>query len=97
MVMVTLPCTFTINPYWNIPRSIVRNELAVKMLEDPEYLKSKQIEVLSGWEENPEVLDDSEVDWEAASKGDFSFRLRQKPGKDNSLGLIKFLLQLMKT
>jgi len=80
-----------INPYWNIPRSIVRNELAVKMLEDPEYLQSKQIEVLSGWEENPEVLDDSEVDWEAASKGDFSFRLRQKPGKDNSLGLIKFL------
>ena len=34
------------SPYWNIPASIVKNEILPKMKADPNYLKSKNMEVV---------------------------------------------------
>lgn len=34
------------SPYWNIPASIVKNEILPKMKADPNYLKSKRMEVV---------------------------------------------------
>lgn len=34
------------SPYWNIPASIVKNEMLPKMKSDPNYLKSKHMEVV---------------------------------------------------
>jgi murein L,D-transpeptidase YcbB/YkuD len=34
------------SPYWNIPASIVKNEILPKMKSDPNYLKSKNMEVV---------------------------------------------------
>lgn len=80
-----------VNPYWNIPASIVINETAGKVIDDPDYLEKKDLEILSGWGENPTLLDSDEIDWEAVQQGEMDFRMRQRPGKDNALGRIKFL------
>ncbi len=59
------------SPYWNIPESIVSNEIVPAMNLDPEYLAKKQMEITSTRNGLPVV--------------------RQKPGKLNSLGSVKFI------
>lgn len=59
------------NPYWNVPKGIVEEEIMPELEEDPEYLESHNYE------------------WHETSVGNRV--LRQKPGPDNALGLVKFL------
>jgi murein L,D-transpeptidase YcbB/YkuD len=77
------------DPYWNVPRSIAVREILPKLREDPGYLASQNMEVLVG----NHVVDPDLIDWNSLSWGDFPpYRLRQRPGPDNALGLVKFLL-----
>jgi murein L,D-transpeptidase YcbB/YkuD len=59
-------------PYWNIPPSIQRNEVAPAMRRDPKYLEKHGYEVVHGL--------------------GGSIRVRQWPGDQNALGLLKFSL-----
>ncbi|MNF32201.1 murein L,D-transpeptidase [compost metagenome] len=54
------------SPYWNIPNSIVENELESEIIRDPDYLVKHNMEKYKGG-------------------------VRQKPGPENSLGLVKFM------
>ena len=76
------------NPYWNVPDSIVRNEIAATGAEDPARLEEEGFEVLSGWDDDAEAIDPRAVDWEADRIG---YRVRQRPGPDNALGRVKFM------
>src|SRR3546814_10865626 len=49
------------------------------------------MEVLSDWSASPRVLPPSSVDWAAVAAGTQQVRLRQLPGRDNSMGRAKFL------
>lgn len=73
------------SPYWNIPASISRNEIIPNVLKDPEYLVSKNMEVVNN---SGKVVNSKNVDWSAKS---FPYMIRQKPGNDNSLGQVKFI------
>lgn len=77
-------------PYWNVPRSITENELLPRVARDLSYLRRNHFEVIDGWSEPADVLNPSAVDWEAV-RHDFPYRLRQRPGPWNSLGLVKFM------
>ena len=76
------------NPYWNVPDSIARNELLPQAVEDPDSLAAAGFEVMDGWSQDAAVVDWSDVDWEGER---FEYRLRQRPGPDNALGLVKFM------
>jgi murein L,D-transpeptidase YcbB/YkuD len=54
------------SPYWNVPRSIIQNEIKPAMENDPDYLQKKNMEWNNG-------------------------NVRQKPGEQNALGLVKFV------
>lgn len=54
------------SPYWNIPQSIVNNEIIPGMEKDENYLQKRNMEWIDG-------------------------RVRQRPGRNNSLGLVKFM------
>lgn len=73
-------------PYWNIPTSIVRNEVIPAMRRNRNYLAQHRMEVVQGGE----VVNSSSVDW-STWQGGGPFRVRQRPGPNNSLGLVKFL------
>lgn len=68
-------------PYWNVPRSIARGEMLPKIERQPDYLRSKNLEVVGG-------AGDS---LSAATLSSGSVRLRQRPGPNNALGLVKFI------
>jgi len=74
-----------VNPYWNVPSSIARNEIAPQLQGNPGYLASRNMELLyDGQQVNP-----YSVDWSRISMN--TFRIRQRPGASNALGNVKFL------
>lgn len=73
-------------PYWNVPASIVRNEIVPAMRRNPGYLAAQNMEVLKG----SAVVPAGSINW-AAYTGGGGYGIRQKPGPKNSLGLVKFL------
>ncbi|HFA59824.1 MAG TPA: peptidoglycan-binding protein, partial [Rhodospirillales bacterium] len=81
-----------LNPYWNVPPSIAVREILPKLREDPDYLKREGFEVLAGWEADAPVVDPATIDWKRVPARGFPYRFRQKPGPDNALGRLKFML-----
>lgn len=73
-----------INPTWTVPASIVKNEIAPKMLKDPTYLKRSHIRVLNA---HGEEVDPRSINW--ASERAAQYTLRQDSGSNNSLGSIR--------
>lgn len=80
-----------LNPYWNIPASIAREDLLPKQQKNPAYFTSQGIKIYPGYDYQVEPLDPNSIDWPAIEKG-FPYVLRQDPGVKNALGKIKFML-----
>lgn len=75
-----------VNPYWNVPSSIARNEILPRLLEDPGYANRGNYEVLY----NGQSVDPFAINWQAAAQQGMP-RIRQRPGARNALGEIKFM------
>ncbi|WP_338720979.1 L,D-transpeptidase family protein [Devosia sp. XK-2] len=76
-----------VNPYWNVPASIIRGEIAPAVLRNPGYTDSHNMDLLY----NGSPVSPWQVDWSQVSSSNFPFRVRQRPGAGNALGQIKFL------
>ena len=74
-------------PYWDVPRSIVLREMLSKIRANPGYLASQHLEIVSNGP-GAAVLPATAASVQALAVG--MARLRQQPGPDNALGLIKF-------
>ena len=79
-------------PYWNVPFSVIENELRDKLVADAAgYLESHDMEVVKGYGKKATVVNPSSVDWAGATKENFRFTLRKRPGPKNDLGDVKFI------
>jgi murein L,D-transpeptidase YcbB/YkuD len=76
-------------PYWNVPASILRNELLPQIRRDPAYLGRQNLEIVQGDGDNSPVL--APTPDNIARLGQGGVRLRQRPGPNNALGLVKFM------
>jgi murein L,D-transpeptidase YcbB/YkuD len=72
------------SPYWNIPPDIGQNETLPAILKDADFLERNNMEIID-LEGNP--LDPMTIDLEDPTR----YRFRQRPGRENSLGLVKFM------
>lgn len=75
-----------LNPYWNVPKSIVKDEIFPKFRVDASYLEKSKFELVD-WDEQP--MEIAQLTLENIEAG--TIRIRQKPGPDNALGLVKFM------
>jgi murein L,D-transpeptidase YcbB/YkuD len=80
-----------INPSWNVPDSIARKEILVKIKNDPHYLAEQNIKVLRGRGPHEEEIDPETIDWSVITPDSLMYRFRQDPGPLNPLGRIKFM------
>ncbi len=83
-----------LNPNWNIPDSIAKNELIPKLLKDPNYLANNGIDIYAGWNGAIEKVDSKEVLDSAILQDETNlqtFRFSQTSNKDNPLGKMKFM------
>jgi murein L,D-transpeptidase YcbB/YkuD len=78
-----------IRPYWDVPRSILVNEMLPKIRANPRYLAAQNLEIVSGQSDSSPTVPPTPENIEALAAG--RLRVRQRPGEDNALGLIKFM------
>ncbi len=90
-VLSSLISEFVLNPYWNVPKSITKNEIIPKVQEDPDYLVKNNMKVISRLHNRNYFLDPKDVDWMNLDIDNAPLRIRQDPGKINALGGIKFV------
>lgn len=76
-------------PYWDVPASITQHELLPLLRRRPQYLETENMEMVGADAAHPRLAVTAQ-DLQALAAG--RLRLRQRPGPDNALGLIKFLL-----
>ena len=77
-------------PYWNVPRSILRNEILPRLRRDPGYLQRNDMEIVRGAGDDATHVAATPANLELLAQG--ALRLRQRPGPRNALGLVKFVL-----
>jgi murein L,D-transpeptidase YcbB/YkuD len=77
------------NPTWNVPTKIMRKDILPKALADSDYLKNNRYEIIPRWR-TKEVVDPNIIEWESITVNNFPYKLRQKSGQSNALGLYKF-------
>lgn len=79
----------TFRPYWNVPTSILENEMLAKLQKDRDYLKTHRYQLVNASEKivpAPHGLTDAMLRGLSSGK----YRIRQMPGPDCALGLIRF-------
>lgn len=76
------------NPYWNIPPSIARGETLPKLRANPGYLAAQGMEFVGPGGQTSSAVTTELLDAVQAGQ----WRLRQRPGRLNALGDIKFVL-----
>src|SRR5476649_1633122 len=79
-----------VNPPWNVPTTLVREDIVPKAMRDSGYFQKHGYTVLAGWNNDAEVVDPSMIDWSVVTPNHFPYRIRQAPGATNSLGRYKF-------
>lgn len=74
------------NPTWTIPPGIMRRTILPNLKKDPEYLNKKGYLLLK---QDGTQVDPTSVDWASISR--MPYIVRQPPGENNALGLVKFM------
>jgi murein L,D-transpeptidase YcbB/YkuD len=77
-------------PLWDVPASITRKELLPKIRKNPAYLDKHHFEIVRGQSDEAKPVEPTPEALDALEAG--QLRLRQRPGPDNALGPVKFVL-----
>lgn len=81
-----------LNPYWNIPKSIIQKEMIPKLLRNPNAMARQGIEIRAGWGKNAAKISGGSVNWsQYRYSKTVPYRFAQTPGYKNALGKVKFL------
>ena len=77
------------NPTWTIPPGILVKDKLPVIKRDPGYLRRNNIRVIDA---RGREVDPSSVNWSRYGSGNLPpYQLRQDPGDDNALGLVKIM------
>jgi murein L,D-transpeptidase YcbB/YkuD len=81
-----------VNPYWDIPPDIVRNEVAPRVeAAGADYLATRDYEAVTSYDSSSMPLEASAIDWAAVRKGTQKVGVRQLPGPGNMMGRVMFM------
>ena len=77
-------------PYWDVPYSITLKEMLPELQANPKYFSEQHLEIVEGERDDSPVVPPIPENIARLARGEL--RLRQQPGPDNALGLVKFML-----
>jgi hypothetical protein len=83
----------TLNPTWNVPDSIARNEIIPKTLKNPSYLKRHRLVIRKDYNLDSPALkfNPSLARNYVGGKGPVPFKFIEVPSNKNALGRVKFI------
>ena len=76
-------------PFWNVTANIARNEFLPKLKKDPTYLQRRNYQIYT--RNGRKMVDAKSVNWKNISSKTFRYRIRQRGGRSNAMGVIKFV------
>jgi len=80
----------TLNPYWHVTPELIRSLIAKNVQSQGlGYLKSHGYQIMPADASDDTLLDPKQVDWHAVADGREQIRVRQLPGRYNSMGRLK--------
>lgn len=82
--------TVLFRPYWNVPRSIQRNELVPQIRKDHSYVTKNEFDIVTPRLDVVARQLGDDADDLIAQLRSGKLLLRQRPGPKNALGLVKF-------
>jgi murein L,D-transpeptidase YcbB/YkuD len=85
-IMASKISQINFNPYWHVPKSLVRQDLTKYMLENPNYLVEQNIFIYDG---SGNKVDPATINWSNISDAEVNHMYRQEPGAANSMGHCK--------
>ncbi len=85
-IMASKISQINFNPYWHVPKSLVRQDLTKYMIENPNYLTEQNIFIYDG---SGNKVDPSTINWSNISDAEVNYMYRQEPGAANSMGHCK--------
>jgi len=77
-----------LSPYWNVPFSIIKEDLAPKLASNSSYLDRLDMEIITA---GGERVSPSSINWNNLSEDNWNYTLRRRPGPKNDLGDVKFI------
>jgi murein L,D-transpeptidase YcbB/YkuD len=79
-----------LNPEWNVPPTILREDVLPKAARDPGYLARHDMRIV---DRTGQAVDPASIDWALyrSQPRAFPYQIVQAPGRDNPLGGIKFV------
>lgn len=80
-----------VNPGWDVPADIAGDEILPLVQHNPDYLTEHGYQVLEGSGATEHEVDPRHIDWKQLTAATLPYRFRQKPGRDNPLGQVKFI------
>jgi len=83
--------SIVLNPYWRIPRSIIRHEMIPKLKKNRHYLIKNRIELHTGYSEHSPRVNSLKVNWHKYGRRLPPYKFMQSPGVKNALGKVKYL------
>ncbi len=86
----------TLNPAWNVPDSIARNEIIPDTLKDPGYLKKHRLVIRKDYNLKSPALSFNSVNARAykGGKGPVPFKFIEVPSDKNALGRVNLSFQI---
>ena len=79
----------TFRPYWDVPQSILDTEVLPALERDPEHLVRQGMEIVLGPGDEARAVPATAENLSLLRRG--LLRVRQRPGPENALGLVKFI------
>ena len=76
------------SPTWTVPLSIIKGEIIPNLQANPEYYSDKNF----AFYKNNIEIDPLFESWDSAALNPYQYRVVQNPGRDNSLGTVKFIM-----
>jgi L,D-transpeptidase YcbB len=77
------------SPYWNVPQGILRREILPEAEKDISYLDRGNFEIVDRFDPKAQVYANTQENLSRVD--DKELYIRQKPGPNNSMGMVKFM------
>ncbi|PRY10156.1 murein L,D-transpeptidase YcbB/YkuD [Pontibacter ummariensis] len=79
------------SPYWNVPNSIVEEDIKPHLQRDLGWLERNNMEMVTTFGANADRVPVSRVNWNTMTAQNFEYRIRERPSANNALGRVKFM------
>lgn len=83
--------TMVVNPSWNVPTTIKREDVIPKVKESLDYLQKQNLKIVKSWRDRSVILPE-QIEWSTVNPNTFPYEFQQDPGPGNALGKVKFLM-----